>query len=71
MLLWFDPCSQARKPRPVFRLFPSLRRSLLNEGKTAKYLKYAFGDVLLVVAKLCSEEGPIGPYTAITPYKPI
>jgi hypothetical protein len=39
-----------RKPRSVFRLFPAIRQSLLSEGKTVKYLKYAFGEVLLVVA---------------------
>ena len=30
-------------------MFPSIRRSLLNEGKTVKYLKYAFGEFVLVV----------------------
>ena len=33
----------------MFRFFRPLRRNLLNEGKTLKYLKYAVGEVLLVV----------------------
>ena len=33
-----------------FRFFRSIRQSLLSEGKTAKYLKYAVGEFLLIVA---------------------
>jgi hypothetical protein len=29
--------------------FRKIRKSLLNEGKTAKYVKYAIGEILLVV----------------------
>jgi hypothetical protein len=33
----------------MLRLFSKLRRSLLNEGKNARYLKYALGEIILVV----------------------
>jgi hypothetical protein len=33
----------------MFRFFRSIRQSLLNEGKTVRYMKYAVGEVLLVV----------------------
>ena len=33
----------------VLRFFRSIRRALLNEGKTAQYLKYATGEFILVV----------------------
>jgi hypothetical protein len=33
----------------VFRLFSSIRQSLLAENRTLKYLKYAVGEVLLVM----------------------
>lgn len=32
------------------RLFANLRKALLNEGRTAAYLKYAIGEIVLVVA---------------------
>lgn len=31
------------------KIFRKIRRSLLSEGKTAKYLKYAVGEIILVV----------------------
>jgi len=34
---------------PVLKLFRNIRKSLLNEGKTGKYLKYALGEIVLVV----------------------
>lgn len=33
----------------MIRFFSKIRKSLLNEGKTARYLKYALGEILLVV----------------------
>ena len=33
----------------MIRFFRSLRQSFLSEGKTGKYLKYAFGEIILVV----------------------
>ncbi len=33
----------------MIQFFRRIRRSLLSEGKTAKYLKYAIGEILLVV----------------------
>lgn len=33
----------------MFRIFRSLRISLLSQGKTSKYLKYAIGEIVLVV----------------------
>ena len=33
----------------MLRLFRSIRQGLLNEGKTSKYLRYAVGEILLVV----------------------
>ncbi|MCD2260282.1 DUF6090 family protein [Psychroserpens luteolus] len=33
----------------MIKFFRHIRRSLLSEGKTAKYLKYAIGEILLVV----------------------
>ena len=34
----------------MLSFFRSIRRSLINEGKTVKYLKYAVGEFLLIVA---------------------
>ncbi|MCZ6674692.1 MAG: DUF6090 family protein [Verrucomicrobia bacterium] len=34
----------------MFRFFRTTRQQLLNENKTVKYLKYAVGEVLLIVA---------------------
>ncbi|MAX71029.1 MAG: hypothetical protein CMC76_08000 [Flavobacteriaceae bacterium] len=31
------------------KFFKNIRKSLLNEGKTSKYLKYAIGEIILVV----------------------
>ena len=31
------------------KLFRNIRKSLLNDGKTSKYLKYALGEIVLVV----------------------
>ena len=33
----------------MVRIFSKLRKSLLKEGKTARYFKYALGEILLVV----------------------
>ncbi|RFN60079.1 DUF6090 family protein [Marixanthomonas ophiurae] len=33
----------------MIKLFRNVRRNLLNEGKTSKYLKYAIGEIILVV----------------------
>tara|TARA_R110000851_G_scaffold7469_1_gene28922 strand:+ start:13405 stop:14148 length:744 start_codon:yes stop_codon:yes gene_type:complete len=33
----------------VIKLFRNIRQNLLNEGKTTKYLKYAIGEIILVV----------------------
>lgn len=33
----------------MIKFFSSIRRNLLSEGKTAKYLKYAIGEIVLVV----------------------
>jgi hypothetical protein len=33
----------------MFSFFRKIRHNLLNEGKTARYLKYAIGEILLVV----------------------
>jgi hypothetical protein len=33
----------------MIKFFRKIRQKLLSEGKTAKYLKYAFGEIILVV----------------------
>ncbi|MBD0832414.1 DUF6090 family protein [Aestuariibaculum sediminum] len=33
----------------MLKLFRNIRRSLINEGNTNRYLKYAFGEIVLVV----------------------
>ena len=33
----------------MIKFFRNIRKSLLNEGKTSKYLKYAIGEIILVV----------------------
>lgn len=33
----------------MLRAFSSIRKSLINEGKTVRYLKYAVGEVLLIM----------------------
>ncbi len=33
----------------MIKLFRNIRQNLLNEGKTTKYLKYAIGEIILVV----------------------
>lgn len=33
----------------MIKFFRNIRNSLLNEGKTSKYLKYALGEIILVV----------------------
>ena len=33
----------------MFKFFRHIRKSLLNEGKTSKYFKYAIGEIVLVV----------------------
>ncbi len=33
----------------MIKLFRNIRQNLLNEGKTGKYLKYAIGEIVLVV----------------------
>ena len=33
----------------MLKFFGNIRKSLLNEGKTGKYLKYAIGEIVLVV----------------------
>jgi len=33
----------------VIKLFRNIRKYLLAEGKTSKYIKYAIGEILLVV----------------------
>lgn len=33
----------------MIRLFRNIRKTMLNQGKTSKYLKYAFGEIVLVV----------------------
>ena len=34
----------------MLRLFRNIRQTLLNEGETAKYFKYALGEIVLIVA---------------------
>ncbi|MGI9531433.1 DUF6090 family protein, partial [Lutimonas sp.] len=34
---------------PMINFFRKIRQGLLSEGKTGKYLKYAFGEIILVV----------------------
>ena len=33
----------------MIKFFRKIRQNLLSEGKTGKYLKYAFGEIVLVV----------------------
>jgi hypothetical protein len=33
----------------MIKLFRNIRQNLLNEGKTAKYFKYAIGEIILVI----------------------
>ena len=33
----------------MFKFFRNVRKNLLNQGKTSKYLKYAIGEIILVV----------------------
>ena len=33
----------------MIKLFRKIRQNLLSEGKTSKYLKYALGEIVLVV----------------------
>ncbi len=33
----------------MIKFFRNIRQNLLNEGKTTKYLKYAIGEIVLVV----------------------
>jgi hypothetical protein len=33
----------------MIKLFSNIRQNILNEGKTTKYLKYAIGEIILVV----------------------
>tara|TARA_R110000823_G_scaffold294628_2_gene413567 strand:- start:259 stop:591 length:333 start_codon:yes stop_codon:yes gene_type:complete len=33
----------------MIKFFRKIRQNLLSEGKTGKYLKYAFGEIILVV----------------------
>ena len=33
----------------MIKLFRNIRKNLLNEGKTTNYLKYASGEIILVV----------------------
>ncbi|MDA0347848.1 MAG: DUF6090 family protein [Verrucomicrobia bacterium] len=34
----------------MLRLFSSIRKTLINEGKTSRYVRYAVGEFLLIVA---------------------
>ncbi len=33
----------------MFKFFRTILQNLLNEGKTTRYFKYAFGEIVLVV----------------------
>jgi len=33
----------------MLKIFRKIRQNLLNEGKTTNYLKYAIGEIILVV----------------------
>ncbi len=33
----------------MIKLFPNIRQKLLEQGKTTNYLKYAIGEIVLVV----------------------
>jgi hypothetical protein len=33
----------------MIKFFRKIRQNLLNEGKTANYLKYAIGEIILVL----------------------
>lgn len=33
----------------MIKFFRNIRQNLLSEGKTGRYLKYAFGEIILVV----------------------
>ena len=33
----------------MIKLFRNIRKNLINEGKTANYLKYAIGEIVLVL----------------------
>jgi hypothetical protein len=37
------------KTKSMIKLFRNIRKKLINEGKTSKYLKYAIGEIILVV----------------------
>ena len=37
------------KPKTMIKFFRNIRKNLLSEGKTAKYLKYAIGEIALVM----------------------
>lgn len=33
----------------MFKFFRSIRQNLINENKTSKYFRYAFGEIVLIV----------------------
>ena len=40
----------------MIKFFRNIRKSLLHEGKTGKYLKYALGEIVLVVIGISAKE---------------
>ncbi len=43
------PKGTKQKLKTMIKLFRNIRKNLLAEGKTSKYLKYAIGEIVLVV----------------------
>ena len=50
--------------KPMIKFFRKIRQNLLSEGKTAKYLKYAIGEIVLVVIGILIAVGINSRYNA-------
>ena len=54
----------------MIKFFRKIRRKLLSEGKTGKYLKYAIGEIVLVVIGILIALGiNIGGYYSYNLYR--
>jgi hypothetical protein len=42
----------------MLKFFRKIRQNLLSEGKTSKYLKYAIGEIILVVIGISINKFP-------------